>query len=110
MFWVAFCTITPIKPRESGFRCGFSTIHVISPEWETLQGDDLRAFLSGKRPLVRAREQWHPLQDDPVAHIAEAMCLPLHIADQLYAHMLESMGKSEPLDEDSPWRTLNNTD
>ena len=79
----------------------------IAPEWDMLEGTALRAFLDGKRPLVRALEHWHPRQEDAVAQVAESMELPLHIADQLYAQMLESMKISEPLDKDSPWRTLN---
>ncbi len=62
---------------------------IISPEWEVLEGDQLRDFLAGKRPLVREREHWHPRQDDPVAQVAAAMGLPVHVADQLYAHLLE---------------------
>jgi hypothetical protein len=83
---------------------------VISPEWEVLEGDQLRAFLAGKRPLVREQEHWHPRQDDPVAQVAAAMGLPLHIADQLYAHLLDSLNLSDPLDEDSPWQTMNDSD
>lgn len=87
-----------------------SNEQTIEPEWDILEGTVLRAFLDGKQPLVRAFEHWHPRQEDAVAHVAEVMELPLHIADQLYAQMLESMKISEPLDKDSPWRTLNDAD
>ena len=75
-----------------------------------LEGDHLRDFLAGKRPLVRAREHWHPREDGPAAQVAAVMGLPLHVADQLYAHLLDSMNLSEPLDEDSPWRTMDDLD
>jgi hypothetical protein len=83
---------------------------IISPGWEVLEGDQLRAFLAEKRPLVRAREHWHPRQDDPVAQVAATMGLPLHVADQLYAHLLESMNLTDPPDQDSPWCAMNDSD
>ncbi len=83
---------------------------VIAPDWDILKGTSLRAFLAGKQPLVRALERWHPRQEDSVAQVAEAMELPLHIADQLYAQLLESMKISEPMDEDSPWREFNDAE
>jgi hypothetical protein len=83
---------------------------IIAPKWETLEGTTLCRFLDGKQPLMRAVERWHPRQEDAVAQVAEAMELPLHIADQLYAQMLESMNISEPLVEDSPWRTRNDAE
>ena len=83
---------------------------ILAPEWEVLEGAALRRFLDGTQPLVRPAEHWHPRQEDSVAQVAEAMDIPLHIADQLYAQMLETMKLSEPLDENSPWRTLNDSD
>ena len=83
---------------------------IIAPEWDMLEGTALRAFLEGKQPLVRALEHWHPRQEDAVAQVAESMGLPLHIADQLYAQMLESMKIYEPLNNDSSWRTLNDAE
>ncbi len=80
---------------------------IIAPEWDTLESVALRRFLDGAQPLVHPAERWHPRQEDSVAQIAEAMGLPAHIADQLYAQMLETMKISEPLDENSPWQTLN---
>jgi hypothetical protein len=38
------------------------------------------------------------------------MNIPLHVADQLYAQMLDMLKISEPLDENSPWGTLNDSD
>ena len=83
---------------------------IISPEWGVLEGDPLRAFLAGKRPLVGTHEHWHPRQDDPVAQVAATLGLPIHVADQLYAHLLNSLSLSDPLDEDSPWRAINDSD
>ncbi len=83
---------------------------IIAPEWEVLEGAALRRFLAGTQPLLRPAERWHPRQEDLVARVAGAMNLPLHVADQVYAQMLETMEISEPLDEDSPWQTLNDTD
>ena len=83
---------------------------IISPEWETLEGDPLRDFLAGKQPLVREREHWHPRQDDPVAQVAAVMGLPVHVADQLYAQLLDSLHLSDPLDENNPWQSLDDTD
>ena len=82
----------------------------IATEWDTLEGVALRRFLDGTQPLVHPAERWHPRQEDSVAQVAEAMGLPMHIADQLYAQMLETMKISEPLDENSPWQTLNDAD
>jgi hypothetical protein len=31
------------------------------------------------------------------------MQLPVHVADQLYAQLLDSIRVSEPMDENSPW-------
>lgn len=87
-----------------------SVEEVIAPEWEVLEGAALRRFLDGTQPLVRPAECWHPRQEDSVAQVAEAMNIPLHIADQLYAQMLETMKISEPLGDDNPWRTLNDVD
>ncbi len=78
-----------------------------TPEWDILENAILRSFLNGKEPLVRAQEHWHPRQEDAIAQVAAAMGLPVHIADQLYARMLESMKLSEPLDKDSPWQEIN---
>ncbi|MEO8391736.1 MAG: hypothetical protein ABI700_01970 [Chloroflexota bacterium] len=84
--------------------------HILAPEWDILEGTALRHFLDGKQPLVRTPEHWHPRQEDSLAQVAEAMELPLHVADQLYAQMLDSMKLSEPLDEYSPWRAFNDAE
>lgn len=83
---------------------------VIAPEWDILEGASLHKFLDGEQALVRAAEHWHPRQEDAIAKVAEVMELPLHVADQLYAQMLESMEIAEPFDEDSPWRALNDAE
>ena len=80
---------------------------ILMPEWDVLESVALRCFLNGNEPLVRAQEHWHPHQEDAVAQVAEAMELPLHIADQLYTRMLESLKISEPEDKDSPWQEIN---
>lgn len=87
-----------------------SVEHILAPAWEVLEGAVLRRFLNGTQPLVRPAERWHPRQEDAVAKVAETMELPLHLVDQLYAQLLEAMEISEPLDEDSPWRTLNDAE
>ncbi|MEO8395822.1 MAG: hypothetical protein ABI700_22695 [Chloroflexota bacterium] len=84
-----------------------SNEQILMPEWDIQAGDALRSFLDRSQPLMRAREHWHPRQEDAVAQVAEAMELPLHIADQLYARMPESMKISEPFDKDSPWQEIN---
>lgn len=67
--------------------------------------------LSGRNATIGALGRaWHPRQEDVVARVAEAMKLPLHVADQLYAQMLESLEISEPLDKDNPWCMLNDSD
>ena len=83
---------------------------IIAPEWEVLEGAALHRCLDGTQALVRSAEHWHPHLEDSVARTAETMNIPLHIADQLYAQMLEFMEISEPLDKDSPWHTLNDVD
>lgn len=83
---------------------------IIAPEWEVLEAAALRRFLDGTQALVRSAKYWHPRQGDSVAQVAEIMNIPLHIADQLYAQMLEAMEMSEPLDKDNPWCMLNGTD
>ena len=83
---------------------------IIAPVWDTLEGASLRRFMNGNQPLVRTLPRWHPRQDDAVAQVAEAMGLPLHIADQLYAQLLESMKIVEPLENDSPWQEFDNAE
>ena len=58
---------------------------IIAPGWDVLEGTHLPTFLNGELPIVRASERWHPREDNAVAQVAQAMYLPLHVADQLYA-------------------------
>jgi hypothetical protein len=83
---------------------------IIAPEWEVLEGAALHRYLDGTQALVRSAEHWHPRQADSVAHVAETTNIALHIADQLYAQMLDTLKISEPLDNNSPWDTLNDVD
>ena len=53
--------------------------------------------------------EWHPRQDDIVADVTAEMGLPLHVADQIHAQLLESMKLSEPFDKHSPWDIINDT-
>ena|GEM_PF-4381198 len=87
-----------------------SVEELIALEWEVLEGAALHRFLDGTQALVRSAEHWHPRQEDSVAQVAETMNIPLYIADQLYAQMLDMLKISEPLDNDSPWQTLNDVD
>ena len=83
---------------------------VIAPKWHRLEGAALRRFLGGTQPLVYPAEHWHPRQEDAVIQVADAMGLPVHIADQLYAQLLGAMNISDPLDKDSPWQVFNDAD
>ena len=83
---------------------------IVAPTWDILEGDVLRRFLTGTQPLARSARRWHPRQEDAVARVAEAMKLPLHVVDQLYARMLDSMRIVEPLEENSPWRAFDDAE
>jgi hypothetical protein len=78
----------------------------VVPEWEVLEGENLRAFLSGERALVRDRSRWHPHQTDLVTRYAMETGLSPHFADQLHAYLLDNLQLTEEFDEDSPWRFL----
>jgi len=77
-----------------------------TPEWQLLVNDQLHRFHEQNYPLVRSLEQWHPREDDVIAQVAEEMRLPIHVVDQLYAQLLDSMRVSEPINENSPWHVM----
>jgi hypothetical protein len=78
---------------------------VSTPAWETLAGEDLRAFRVGECTLIRERSCWKP-QPDIITRFAGEMGLSDHIIDQFRARLLDEMRLIEPFDEDSPRRYL----
>lgn len=85
-----------------------SVEEIIAPVWDILQGENLRALIDHRQPLIRERERWHPREVDVVAHAATAMGLPMHVADQVFAELLDGMKLTEPADDNNPWyRALN---
>jgi hypothetical protein len=44
-----------------------------------------------------------------ITEIAKETQLPLHIADQMYAHLLDALWFCDRFDENSPWHYLDKT-
>ncbi len=78
---------------------------IASLEWQILKGDALRDFLSGRVPIVRDREHWHPHQKDMAREIAEETGVNPFMADQVHARLLRGRGNAL-FGEESPWAAL----
>lgn len=71
-------------------------------EWDVLEGEALRQFLSGVAPTVREREHWHPHPVDLATDFAQALGIDPHIADQVHAIMLGDRAE-EVIEPGSVW-------
>ncbi len=78
---------------------------IVSPEWQILKSEALRDFLSGRTPIVREREHWHPHQKDMAREFAEETGVNPFMADQVHARLLRGRGNAL-LGEESPWTAL----
>jgi hypothetical protein len=76
------------------------------PEWDVLEGDALRTFVTGRHAIIRDRSHWYPHGMEMVTEIAKETQLPLHAADQMYAHLLDSLRFPDGFGEGSPWHYL----
>jgi hypothetical protein len=83
-----------------------SVEETFTPKWDVLEDDALRAFVVGERTIIRDKSRWHPQGMEMITEIAKETQLPLHLADQMYAHLLDALRFSDRFGENSPWHYL----